>query len=376
MRFETLAVHAGGEPDAETGAIAPPLHLSTTFQHAADGTLDRGWIYQRYDNPTQARLEAALAALDGASRSLFFSTGLAAASALLQAIPGDGNVVFQRDLYHGIRVLAQDWLPRWGLQARFVDATQQDALTEAIDENTRLIWLETPSNPLLTIVDIASASALRKSAQALLVVDNTFASPVLQSPLVLGADVVLHSATKYMGGHSDVMGGVLSFSAPSPIAEQCFEVRKLHGASANPFAAWLVMRGLRSLPARMRMHCDNARRIADWLSAQDAVSVVHYPGLASHPQHALARQQMRDFGGMLSFEMRDGREAALRVAEATQLFQCATSLGGCESLIEHRASVEGPQPSSPKALLRLSVGLEHPDDLIADLAQALQAAKK
>lgn len=375
MRFETLAVHAGGEPDPETGAIAPPLHLSTTFEHAADGTLDHGWIYQRYDNPTQARLEAALAALDSASRSLFFSTGLAAASALLQALPSGGNVVFQEGLYHGVRVLAQEWLPRWGLQARFVDATRLDALRGAIDGNTRLVWLETPSNPLMTITDIAAASALSKAFSARLVVDNTFASPVLQTPLALGADVVLHSATKYMGGHSDVMGGVLSFATASPVADRCAEIRTLQGASASPFAAWLVMRGLRSLPARMRMHCENARRIAEWLTSQPNVSVVHYPGLSGHPQHALASQQMRDFGGMLSFELSGGRATALRVADATRLFHCATSLGGCESLIEHRASVEGANPTSPAGLLRLSVGLEHPEDLIQDLTQALRAAE-
>jgi cystathionine gamma-synthase len=372
MRFETLAVHAGAEPDAESGAIAPPLHLSTTFLHAADGQLDHGWIYQRYDNPTQARLEEALAALDCASRSLFFSTGMAAASALLQALPAGGNVIFPSDLYHGIRVLAQDWLPRWGLQARFVDATDLASMEQAIDVNTRLIWLETPSNPLLTLVDIAAIAVLGTSLGVPSLVDNTFASPVLQSPLALGADIVLHSATKYIGGHSDVMGGVLSFSTSGDLSERCFEVRKLHGASANPFASWLVMRGLRSLPARMRMHCENAMRVARWLSDHTAVSVVHYPGLPSHPQHTLATRQMRDFGGMLSFELQAGRDAAIRVAAATRLFHCATSLGGCESLVEHRASVEGAHPTSPSSLLRLSVGLEHADDLIDDLAAALK----
>jgi cystathionine gamma-synthase len=371
MRLETRAVHAGAEADAETGALSPPLHLATTFLHAPDGSQDYGYLYQRYDNPTQSRLEQAMNALEGAQRSLLLSTGMAAAATLLQSLP-PGEVVFQRDLYHGVRVLAEDWLPRWGSKAVFVDARDLTALRAAVGAQTRAIWIETPSNPLMQVVDIAACADVARDAGAALVVDSTFATPVLQQPLALGADVVMHSATKYLGGHSDVMGGLLCFARDEDLAARCFEIRKLHGASASPFNAWLILRGLRSLPARMAMHCANARRVAEALAAHPQVSAVHFPGLTSHSGHALAQRQMREPGGMLSFELADGREAALAVAGRTRLFQCATSLGGCESLIEHRASVEGAKPVSPPGLLRLSVGLEHADDLIEDLRQALE----
>ena len=371
MRLETRAVHIGAEPDPETGALAAPLHLATTFLHAPDGRQDHGYLYQRYDNPTQARLEQTAAALDGAARALLLSTGMAAASTLLQSLPAGGNVVFQRDLYHGVRVLAEDWLPRWGLSARFVDGLDPAAVRAAVDGDTRALWIETPSNPLMQVVDITACAEIARASGALLVVDSTFATPVLQQPIALGADVVLHSATKYMGGHSDVMGGLLCFASDEGLAARAFEVRKLLGASASPFNAWLILRGLRSLPARMAMHCANAEKVAAALSAHPAVSVVHYPGLPSHRGHALAAKQMKHPGGMLSFELAAGREAALKVAGNTRLFHCATSLGGCESLIEHRASVEGPNPVSPPGLLRLSVGLEHADDLVEDLRAAL-----
>jgi cystathionine gamma-synthase len=374
LRPETLAVHAGGAPDAETGAVVPPLHLATTFLHAADGTLPTGLIYQRYDNPTQQRLEEALAALDGGARALFLATGMAAATSALMALPAGSHVLFQDDLYHGVRALGLQWLPRWGLACDFVDFADPAAVAAAMRPETRLVWAETPSNPLMKVVDIAALAAVAHAGGARLLVDGTFATPALQRPLDLGADVVLHSATKYMGGHSDVMGGVLAFAADDAYAQACWEIRRLHGASANPFAAWLVLRGLRSLPARMRLHQDNAMAVATALAAHPKVSVVHYPGLASHPGHALAARQMRGFGGMLSFQVAGGREAALRACSALRLFLGATSLGGCESLVEHRASVEGPQPVSPPDLLRLSVGLEHADDLVDDLRQALEHA--
>ena len=372
MRLETRAVHIGADADPESGALSPPLQLATTFLHAPDGSQDHGYLYQRYDNPTQARLEAAASALDGAERSLLLSTGMAAAAALLQALSAGGQVVFQRDLYHGIRVLAEDWLPRWGLTAVFVDAGDPAALRAAMSASTAAVWIETPSNPLLQVVDIGVCAEIAHASKALLVVDSTFATPVLQQPIALGADVVLHSATKYMGGHSDVMGGLLCFARETALSAQVFEIRKLLGASASPFNAWLILRGLRSLPARMAMHCANAERLAAALDAHPAVSVVHYPGLRSHAGYALAQRQMSRPGGMLSFELGAGREAALAVCAKTRLFQCATSLGGCESLIEHRASVEGPKPVSPPGLLRVSVGLEHADDLIEDLRQALE----
>jgi len=372
MRLDPRPVHARAEAHHETGALRPPLHLATTFLHEPDGTLDHGYIYQRDHNPTQARLEEAMSALEGAQRSLLLSTGMAAASCVLQALP-PGEVVFQRDLYHGVRELALHWLPRWGSKAVFVDVRDLAALKAAVSPQTCAIWIETPSNPLMQVIDIAACAEVARGAGATLVVDSTFATPVLQQPLALGADVVMHSATKYLGGHSDVMGGLLSFARDDPLAKHCWDVRKLHGASASPFNAWLILRGLRSLPARMAMHGANARRVAEALSTHPKVSVVHYPGLASHSGHAVAQRQMRQPGGMLSFEVGAGREAALAVAGRTRLFQCATSLGGCESLIEHRASVEGTNPVSPPGLLRLSVGLEHAEDLVEDLLQALEA---
>lgn len=371
MRFETLAVHAGAEPDAETGALAPPLHLSTTFLHAPDGSLPHGLVYQRYDNPTQQRLEAAMCALEGGARALCFGTGMAAVAAVLQALPAGSHVIFQDDLYHGVRALAQREFARWGLAADFVDLADAGALARAWRADTRLVWAETPSNPLMRVVDIEALAAEAHAHGARLLVDGTFATPALQRPLALGADVVLHSATKYIGGHSDVMAGLLVFAADDALAAEAWEIRKLHGGTASPFAAWMALRGLRSLTARMAMHCANARRVAEAMAAHPRIEAVHYPGLASHPGHAVAARQMSDFGGMLSAQVRGGREAALAAAGRLRLFHNATSLGGCESLVEHRASVEGPEPTSPQNLLRLSVGLEHADDLIADLVQAL-----
>lgn len=371
MKFDTLAVHAGAEPDAQTGALSPPLHLSTIFEHAPDGSLPHGLIYQRYDNPTQQRLESALAALDGGNRALFFANGTAAGATLLQALPVGVHVLMHEDLYHGYRALAAQYFPRWGLTHTVVDMTQPEKVRAAITPDTALLWMESPSNPLMTVIDIAILAQLAHGANARLLVDSTFATPCLQRPIALGADIVLHSASKYLGGHSDVLGGALIFAEDDELAASCFELRKTLGASASPFAAWLTLRGLRSLPARMRAHCANARRVAEFLAAHPSTERVHYPGLPTHPNHALATRQMRDYGGMLSIELGGGREAALAAAGKLKLFINATSLGGCESLIEHRASLEGAHPVSPQNLLRLSIGLEDADDLIADLAQAL-----
>jgi len=377
MKFDTLAVHAGAEPDAQTGALVPPLHLSTTFEHAPDGGMPHGLLYQRYENPTQRRLQDALCDLERGKRALFFSTGMAAGSALLQSLPPGAHVLMQDDIYHGYRAAAREYLSRWGYTFSTVDTTQPGAVRAALSKETALLWIETPSNPLLKVVDIAAMAQLAHAAGAKLLVDGTFATPYLQRPLQLGADVVLHSTTKYLGGHSDVMGGTLVFAQDDDLAARCFETRKLLGASASPFAAWLTLRGLRSLPARMRMHCANAMRLAEFLAGHPATESVHFPGLEAHPGHALAREQMRGhegmFGGMLSVQVRGGREATLQVAGKLKLFVNATSLGGCESLVEHRASVEGAHPVSPQNLLRLSVGLEDVDDLIADWEQALQS---
>lgn len=371
MRLETLAVHAGAERDAATGALAPPLHLSTTFEHAPDGTMPHGLLYQRYDNPTQQRTEAAVGALEGGAAGVLYATGMAAACAVLQSLPAGSEVLLGDDLYHGVRALAERWCAQWRIGWRVVDLSDLDGVRAALSPSTRLIWAESPSNPLLKIADIAALADIAHAGGARLLVDNTFATPLLQRPLALGADLVLHSATKYFGGHSDVMGGVLVCAREDEATDTLREVRRLQGNSASPFAAWLILRGLRSLPARMAWQCRSAQRIAEWLAAQPRVAIVHYPGLPSHPQHALAACQMRDGGAMLSIEIAGGREAALAVAGRLRLFTNATSLGGCESLIEHRASIEGAHPTSPPGLLRLSIGLEDPDDLIDDLRAAL-----
>ncbi len=375
LHLETLAVRVGGEPDAETGAVSPPLHLATTYQHAADGLRPDGLLYQRRDNPVQRRLEAALAALDGAARALFFGSGVSAATALLHGLPAGSRIVVQNDLYAGLRIQMQRYAERWQLVIEPCDLVDLDAAARALSQPTNLVWAESPSNPLLRVVDLARLARLAHAAGARLLVDGTFATPVLQRPIVLGADIVLHSATKYMGGHSDVMGGALCFSHDDGLAEAAFQAREFIGLHASPFAAWMVLRGLRSLPARMAWHCASADRIARFLADHPAVTAVHYPGLESHPGHTLARAQMSSGGGMLSFQVDGGRTAALAVAAATRMFINATSLGGCESLIEHRVSVEGPDSRTPPDLLRLSVGLEHADDLIADLDQALAAAR-
>jgi cystathionine gamma-synthase len=371
MRLETLAIHAGGEPDAQTGAVVPPIHLATTFQHGPAGERIAGYEYQRESNPTQDRLEAALTALEGGERALAFASGMAAITALFDSLPNGSHVLIPDDCYSGTRFLAKEFLPERGLVPTMVDMADLDAVRAGGRAGIALIWAETPSNPRLKVSDIAALARIAHEAGAMLVCDNTFATPVLQLPLALGADVVMHSTTKYFGGHSDVLGGALVFARSDGFYERVAHRRHLTGAILAPFSAWLTLRGCRSLPARMALHCSNARRVAEFLAAHPAVERVNYPGLASHPQHAIAERQMRDFGGMLSVELRGGREAALAVAGGLRLFTNATSLGGCESLIEHRASVEGAQPFSPQNLLRLSVGLEHADDLVDDLDRAL-----
>jgi len=373
MRLETLAVHAGGEPDAETGAIAPPIHLATTFRHGPAGERQAGFEYVREGNPTQDRLETALAALEQGAAALAFGSVMAAMTALLESLPAGSTLLIPLDCYTGLRVLAEEFLPHSGIRTQRVDMTDSAAVAAALDAGTGAdaIWLETPSNPQLQVTDIAAIAALARSRGARLFCDNTFATPALQQPLTLGAAVVMHSTTKYFGGHSDVMGGALVFARRDDDYERVAHRRHVTGGVLAPFNAWLTLRGLRSLPARMSWHCANARRIADFLATHARVAAVNYPGLATHVGHAVAARQMRDFGAMLSFRVAGGRDAALTAAGRLRLIHNATSLGGCETLIEHRASVEGAHPTSPQDLLRLSVGLEHVDDLIADLAQAL-----
>lgn len=370
MRLETIAVHAGAEIDPVTGALAPPLHLSTTFEHGPAAEAIHQFLYIREKNPTQSRLEAALRDLEGGAAALVFSSGMAAAAALLQTLPPGSHVVFSDDIYIDVRNLVRDFLPAWHIESTTADLRDVQALRNVIGPNTKLIWIETPSNPLMKVLDIAAIADVAHQAGALLVVDNTFASPILQRPLTLDGDVVLHSTTKYCGGHSDVQGGCLVVRNRE-LLDKLFHVRDILGAVASPFNSWLILRGLRSLPCRMERHSANAAAVAAALSASPRVEAVYYPGLPSHPGHEVARRQMKHFGGMLSLLVRGTREDTLRVASRVKLFVNATSLGGVESLIEHRASSEGKASNAPQNLLRLSIGLEHPDDLIEDLLQAL-----
>jgi cystathionine gamma-synthase len=372
VRIETVAVHAGADRDPVTRAVAPPIHLSTNYELGPGSEQIGGYIYARNSNPTQDRLESALAALEGGEAALVFGSGVAAGAAILQAIPAGAHVVFPDDVYYVYRQMAVEYLPRWGMEASIVDMTDLAGLAAAMRANTRLVWAETPSNPLLKVVDLAAVAKIAKGAGALSLVDNTFATPILQRPVESGFDVVLHSTTKYMGGHGDVQGGALVFARRDGLADQVRHVRDVQGAVAAPFTSWLVLRGLRSLACRVERHAANALAVARFLAGRQGVRAVHYPGLPDDPGHAVAARQMSAFGGMLSFQVRDGREAAVRATARTKLFVNATSLGGPESLIEHRASSEGSGSRTPEDLLRLSVGLENAEDLIEDLDQALR----
>jgi len=371
LKFETLAIHAGAEVDPATGAVTPPIHLSTTFERAPDGSYPHGYVYTRSGNPNRAALERLLTVLEGGAAAAAFASGSAAAGAILRSLhPGD-HVIAPDDMYHGIQKLLKQVLIPWGLAVNFVDLADLAAFEAALRETTRLVWLETPSNPLLKITDIAAVTALAHQAGARVVCDNTWTPPPLQPVFRYGADLVLHATTKYLAGHSDVLGGVVVAREDDTFFERIRAIQHHEGAVPSPFDCWLALRGIKTLPYRLRGHSENAAKVAASLAAHPRVKAVHYPGLASHPGHEIARRQMSQFGGMLSCQVHGGEAAAMAVAAKVRLFTRATSLGGVESLIEHRASIEGPESRTPRDLLRLSVGLEHPDDLIADLAQAL-----
>ncbi len=371
MRIETLAVHAGLRVDPDTGAVTPPIHMTTTFERAADGSFPHGYIYARTSNPNRDALEEALAALEGGAAAAAFSSGMAATMSVLQTLsPGD-HVVAPSDVYHGTTKLLRETFSRWGLESTFVDMADPGRVRSALRPNTKLVWIETPSNPLLKITDIAAIADLAHSVGAICACDNSWASPILQRPLDLGADLTVHSTTKYLGGHSDVTGGAVVAKTAEGFFEQVRQIQVSGGAVPSPFECWLVMRGIRTLPYRMRAHSENAGRIAIFLNGHPGVERVHYPGLPQHPGHDVAGRQMALFGGMLSFQVKGDGRRTLEVAAAMRVFTRATSLGGFESLVEHRASIEGPDTRTPENLLRLSIGLEHPDDLVEDLERAL-----
>jgi cystathionine gamma-synthase len=372
MKIETRAVHAGRQPERGTRDVVPAIHQSTTFQKAADGSLPGGYLYGRPNNPNREALENALASLEEGAAALAFSSGSAATLALMHSLaPGD-HVIAPDDAYYGTAILLNTHLRDWGLKATQVDMRDLKAVERAVTPATRLIWAETPSNPMLHVTDIRAVAAIAKRAGVLLAFDNTWATPLLQQPLNLGADVVMHSVTKYLSGHSDVLSGALVFREAGPLFERARTMQREGGSVPSPFECWLTLRGLQTFPYRVRAHSENAQHVAEFLSRQPKIEAVHYPGLSSHQGHKIAAAQMSSFGGMLSIQVKGGQAEAFKVCAAVKIFTHATSLGGPHSLIEHRASVEGPTTKSPANLLRLSIGLEHPDDLIEDLEQALK----
>jgi len=368
--IETLAVHAARPREQGDGDVTPAIHVSTTYERDPDGAYRRGYSYVRDDNPNRAALERGVAALEGATAGVAFSSGSAATMALFQAAAGRGRILATDSCYHGTLRQLRELVPNWGGEVTLVDTTSTAEVEAAIDGDVALLFVETPSNPLLGVSDLAAMASLAEEHGAALACDNTFATPILQQPLRQGARLVVHSSTKYIGGHSDVMGGLIVGRDEEWMASLA-RIRSAAGAAPSPFDCWLLQRSLPTLPLRVRRQSLSARQIAEYLQGHDQVRQVHYPGLRSHPDHEVACRQMAGFGGMISFQVKGGREAAVRAAAGVQLFTRATSLGGVESLIEHRASVEGPGTRTPDDLLRLSIGLESPEELIADLGQVL-----
>ena len=371
-RIETETVHMGNHIDPHTGAVVPPIVMSTTFAREADGSFPSGYVYTRSDNPNRHALEESLANLEGGARALAFSSGQAATNAVFQMLKSGDHVVIANEAYFGTPKLVREIFSHLGITASYVDMSNLAAVQAAMTAQTKIVWIETPSNPLLTISDIQAISEIAHQSGALLVADNTWASPLVQRPLAHGADIVMHSTTKYISGHTDVLGGALIFARNDEVTARAQMVQTLGGAVPSPFDCWLMMRGIRTLALRVRQQVASAQRVAEFLADHPAIERVNYPGLDSHAGHAIAARQMTNgFGGMLSFHVQGGAEQAMAIAARLQLFTRATSLGGIESLIEHRASIEGPTSTTPQNLLRVSIGIEHVDDLIDDLRQAI-----
>ncbi len=381
-RFETLVVHAGQPPDPRTGAVMQPIYLSSTFAQEGPGR-HKGWEYSRSGNPTRDALEACYAALEGARHGFAFASGLAASDAVLHLLSAGDHVLASDDVYGGTFRILDKVHRRHGIAFDQVDMTDLAAVERAFRPATRMVWIETPTNPLLKVCDVAAVARLARARGAISVVDNTFATPCFQRPLELGADLAVHSATKYLNGHSDVVGGA-AMTSDDGLAERLRFVQNAAGAVPSPFDCYLVLRGLKTLSVRMARHEEGAQRIARWLEGHAQVERVHYPGLASHRQHELARRQMGGFGGMISFVIRGGLPAARAFLEAVRVFACAESLGGVESLIEHpaimtHASIPAEQRAAlgiADGLIRVSVGIEHADDLVADLERGFAAARR
>lgn len=370
MKPETLAIHAGNLYNPTTKDVTIPINLSTTFLRDEDGGYSGGHMYSRVSNPNRSALEKALTELEKGVDACAFSSGNTAGMAVFQALKPGSHIIAPDDMYWGFKKQLQTIFADT-LEIDFIDLTDLNNIVSAIRSNTVLIWTETPSNPLLKITDISAIADFAKAHKLILACDSTFASPCLQNPISLGADLVMHSSTKYIGGHSDVLGGVLITSAQNDFWEKIRNIQQVGGAVPSPFDCFLSVRSIKTLPYRMRGHSDNGMALASYLEQHPQVEAVYYPGLVTHPQHQIAKAQMSGFGGMLSILVKGGAEAARKVVNKVKIFAQATSLGGVESLIEHRASVEGPDTKTPQNLIRISAGLEHIDDLIADLDQAL-----
>lgn len=371
MKPETLAIHAGYEIDPTTGALTPPIHLTTTFERAADGSFPTGYVYTRENNPNRVELETRLAALEGGSDAAAFASGSAAWMTLVQALQTGDHVIAPQSMYFSVQALLRDVFSAWGLQTTFVDMLNINAVKAAVQPNTRLIIVETPSNPRMLVTDIRAVAAIAHHAGALLAVDNTIPTPMFQRPLELGADLVVHATTKYLSGHSDVLGGAVIAAPDCALFERIRTIQHLGGAVPSPFDCWLALRGLLTFSYRMQAINDHALTVARYLEEHPNVERVLHVGLESHPDHELARRQMSGTGGLFSVLIRGGRDEAMAVAAKVRLMKRATSFGGAHSTLEHRASIETPGSGTPENLLRISIGLEHPDDLIADLSQAL-----